>query len=148
MIHGQNAVAPSPLAQNAVASSPLAEDEDTTRSIPASPRTSALRGNDVHGTCSRVFFAAASATSPVRRLQRKSSAWANTLLGARGSRQDSWQEEVAADRSDRVRKGRAPEQRVRACATARECVCARASGWLSHPSLPLDARLHGLRPQW
>ena len=44
MIHGPNAVAPSP----------LAEDEDTTRSIPAN-RTLALRCNDGHGTCSRVF---------------------------------------------------------------------------------------------
>ena len=50
--------------------------------------------------------------------------WANTLLGARRSRQDSWQEEVVADRSYRVRKGRAPEQRV----AVRACVCALVFG--------------------
>ena len=129
------------------APSPLAEDEDTTRSIPASPRTSALRGDDGHGTCSCVFFAAASATSPVRSLQRMSTAfnWANTLLGARRSRQDSWQEEVVADRSYRVRKGRAVSAHL--CLGPRVCLCARE--WLvAHSSLPPDARLHDLRPQW
>jgi hypothetical protein len=55
--------------------------------------------------------------------------WANTLLGARGSRQDSWQEEVVADRSYRVRKGRAACAHL--CLGPRVCLCARE--WLVVP---------------
>ena len=120
MIQGQNAVAPSP----------LAEDEDTTRSIQASPRTSALRGNDGHGTCSRVFCSSSKCDIPRKEVTEAELGLGEFSFGR--PRIPSGFVARGGCRRQVLPSPKGPRTRA-ACARlcqARECVFARAIGCL------------------